>query len=125
MKLKKWKFISSGWGCFTVMNIGEKSEPIVEDQNTINKFTDQKHISRRTLPFNLSSLSFENKRLERQFLERQLLEWKSIILMAFFCNGRILLIAFEFWAQPNLHKNMRIKYCKVHGFQDSKNCKLS
>ena len=82
------------------MNIGEKSEPIVEEQNTINKFTDQKHISRRTLPFNLSSLSFENKGLERQLLERQLLErqfleWKSIILMAFFCNARIPLIASE------------------------------
>ena len=47
--------------------------------------------SERTLSLNLSSLSFENKGLEWQFLD-----WKVIILIAFFCNVRILLIAFEF-----------------------------
>ena len=43
--------------------------------------------SRRTLS---SSLSFEDKGLEWQFLD-----WKVIILIVFF-NVRILLIAFEF-----------------------------
>ena len=47
--------------------------------------------SRWTLSLNLSSLSFENKGLEWQFLDS-----KVIILIAFFCNVRILLIAFEF-----------------------------
>ena len=47
--------------------------------------------SRWTLSLNLSSLSLENKGLEWQFLD-----WKVIILIAFFCNVRILLIAFEF-----------------------------
>ena len=46
---------------------------------------------RRTLSLNLSSLSFENKRLEWQFLEL-----KSIILVVVFCNVRILLIVFQF-----------------------------
>ena len=46
--------------------------------------------SRRTLSLNSSSLSFEDKGLEWQFLD-----WKVIILIVFF-NVRILLIAFEF-----------------------------
>ena len=46
---------------------------------------------RRTLSLNLSSLSFENKMLEWQFLEL-----KSIILVVVFCNVRILLIVFQF-----------------------------
>ena len=49
--------------------------------------------SERTLSLNLSSLSFENKELEWQFLV-----WK-IILIAFFCNVRILFIACEFEGQ--------------------------
>ena len=50
--------------------------------------------SERTLSLNLSSLSFENKGLEWQFLV-----WKIIILIAFFCNVRILFIACEFGGQ--------------------------
>ena len=47
------------------MNIRAKSEPVLEDwwQETIDKFTDQKHISRWALSLNLRSLSFENKGL--------------------------------------------------------------
>ena len=75
------------------MNIRPKSEPIVKGwwQETIDKFTNQKHIFKNDLSLNLSSLSFENKGLEWEFLD-----WKEIILLAFFCNVRILLIAFEF-----------------------------
>ena len=80
------------------MNIRAKSEPVVEDwwQETVDKFTDQKHISRWTLSLNLSSLSFKNKGLEWQFLD-----WKVIILIAFFCNVRILLTASE--PKPDLY----------------------
>ena len=60
------------------MNITAKSEPIVEDcwQETIDKLTNQKH---KALSLNLSSLSFENKELQWYFLD-----WKVIILIAFF-----------------------------------------
>ena len=63
------------------MNIRAKSEPVVEDwwRQTIDKFTDQKDILRWTLSLNLSSLSFEIKGNEWQFLD-----WKVIILIAFF-----------------------------------------
>ena len=72
------------------MNTGAKSEPIAEDwwQETIDKFTDQKHIF-KDLSLNLSSLSFKNK-------GHKFLEWKLIILLAFFCNVTNLFIAFEF-----------------------------
>ena len=71
------------------MNIGAKSEPIVEDlwqETTINLLM-RSIFSRRTLLLNLSSLSFKNIGLEWQFLD-----WR----VAFFCNVTILLIAFEF-----------------------------
>ena len=63
------------------MNIRAKSEPVVEEwwRHTIDKFTDQKDILRWTLSLNLSSLSFEIKGNEWQFLD-----WKVIILIAFF-----------------------------------------
>ena len=51
----------------------------------------RRKFSRRPLSLNLSSLSFENKGLEWQFLD-----WKVIILIACFSNVRILLIASEF-----------------------------
>ena len=49
------------------MNIRAKSEPVVEDwlQETIDKFTDQKHIFKKDfLSLDLNCLSFENKELE-------------------------------------------------------------
>ena len=63
------------------MNIRAKSEPTVEDwrQDTVDKFTDQKHIFKKTLRLNLNSLSFKNKLPEWQFLD-----WKVIILIALF-----------------------------------------
>ena len=76
------------------MNIRAKSETVVEDwwQETIYKFTYQKHIFKTwTQALNLSSLSLKNKGLEWEFLD-----WKVLILIAFFCNVRIPLIAFEF-----------------------------
>ena len=80
------------------MNIGAKSEPIIEDwwQDIIDKVTDQKHIFQKALSLNLSSLSFENKGLKWQFLD-----WKLIILMVFFRNVRILFMAFEFSCQTS------------------------
>ena len=63
------------------MCIRAKSKPVVEDwwQETIDKFADQSTFSRWTLSSNLSSLSIENKGLEWKFLD-----WKVIILIAFF-----------------------------------------
>ena len=71
------------------MNIGAKSEPIVEDlwQETMINLLMRSIFSRRTLLLNLSSLSFKNIGLEQRFLD-----WR----VAFFCNVTILLIAFEF-----------------------------
>ena len=53
------------------MNIGAKSKLIVEDcwEKAINKCSIRSTFSRRTLSLNLSTLSFENKRLRRQFLD--------------------------------------------------------
>ena len=75
------------------MKIRAKSEPVVEGwwQETIDKFTDQKHIFKMDFVIEFMYLSLENKGPDWQFLD-----WEVIILIAFFCNVRILLIAFEF-----------------------------
>ena len=63
------------------MNIRAKSEPGVEDwwQRLLIKLLIRSTFSRWALSLNLSSLSFENKGLEWPFLD-----WKVIILIAFF-----------------------------------------
>ena len=63
------------------MNIRAKSEPVVEDwwQETIDKFTDQKHIFNMDFIIEFKQFMFRNKGLEWQFLDCIV-----IILIAFF-----------------------------------------